>query len=1208
LRIGISANETKFEVKDATSRPPVSVRIDKLIYADGDPIQITLDAGRHDLGPRIVVVLAAPETKDLEIVQLVKSKSSGVFVNAHPVRVKLSEGPAQASETASDPTKMSSEMEDGIIHLRPNGLLVAMYYVDHRIPSLRDAEADIVADAGLGIDRRAAEDAPVKVEPLLAMTEDELKVPSGGKPIGTLAQEGGLPIQIPLDELVLFPRDQRQLNEFLSETCGVVRRTDVVREEEHREPAAYLVQAGCRRVDVEDVPQLRSRFGETGMLLGSSEDVLCTYGMALYYQMRGYVTGVNPRLQFQAAPIVTEEPHLSRNMKDVPPYLNVPRLWAYLSLWDVDRARINLAILDMGFAPNPDFRIPAEGMVECDLEGSSIVDGLLQGFRCGPGRAVGPPTVGDSFFGHREWHGTGVVITAGGVVNNDWGTCGVGGQVVVPMLYRFGVASYAFEIGLGIRKAVLDGASVINISAGYPCRIIDNAGIDFEICSAPGRLLFCTAVTAALAAAAALVCAAMLAIAVVLEAIPFVGTALAVPFIAVCAAAVAAVVAASTICLATLVAGDVEGVMERAVSFATAHGVPVVTIAGNNINGDNLPPIIRDFINTEERRTDRWGIIPAMIPDTIVAGAADPDTLRNVHFFGNRVDVWAPICANYQHPNDVDNLYSPLEFSELGGTSAAAPFISGVIAAMQAINPRLDPRSGLRSGTDLALIPGEIKVILSQTAFPSSILPVDPTGERRNLINPLGAVKRAARGHFPIDFDSLGYDAQLNFDETAAPSPGDTPASATMLSPGVEITGTIVSIRGERGVTAPRDVDFFRFRTPANPGLYRLEIWLRTPAEDPYGHLLVRGESIVRTPLPQPSAFEDEWSLRTPLLFPDTEIVFSIEGLGNEDNVYKLRTLPLTRERELPTADRFDRDDATVNPPESRPNNNVESRAVNLGLPGEFEWARSPGILAETYEIHVTDLNFHERGDVDYFVIRDVPDFPMHPDVPGCQPQLEIRFSNRVRLTVNSAGRTLVLARPSPVRIPSSMFAVPLYLRFEPAVDGEFVEYEFDLVYTTPSEDICRYAEIFGNDGGVGGGGPGPFPSPGWMEGLKSGEKIRVPRFERGAGDPEDWYSARRKAQVSPIEVDDYLIDWPADGGFELDLRPSDEIPVRHLQLLDIYRRVLCETKNDESSDLGRLGVMRLERSHLRSGQYVLRITYSHELFSGTAVVNFRRS
>jgi hypothetical protein len=230
-----------------------------------------------------------------------------------------------------------------------------------------------------------------------------------------------LPIQVPVDELILIPSSAKELNQFLLETKGKVLRTDVLPEAANeRQPSAHLVRVDPASAKLEHLSQMRALFTDEKPLFGSKSDVLRIYALALHFKMEGYAVGVNPRLGFAGLPAgnPVERDNITRTMGLELPILNVPQVLTFMALWDTDEQQIPVAFLDMGFAPNFDFRTPPGGIVECDLEGSSIVDGLLSGFRCGPGVAVGPPTVGASFFGDPVWHGNGVVTIAGGVVNN----------------------------------------------------------------------------------------------------------------------------------------------------------------------------------------------------------------------------------------------------------------------------------------------------------------------------------------------------------------------------------------------------------------------------------------------------------------------------------------------------------------------------------------------------------------------------------------------------------------------------------------------------------------------------------------------------------------------------------------------------------------------------------------------------------------------
>src|SRR5581483_11153674 len=82
---------------------------------------------------------------------------------------------------------------------------------------------------------------------------------------------------------------------------------------------------------------------------------------------------------------------------------------------------------------------------------------------------------------------------------------GVAGQLGAPMLYKMDLHAYALEFGGAIRRATDDGAGVINISAGYPCRILISV-VSYQICTGPGRAQLLNDLTQAAVAVAISVC------------------------------------------------------------------------------------------------------------------------------------------------------------------------------------------------------------------------------------------------------------------------------------------------------------------------------------------------------------------------------------------------------------------------------------------------------------------------------------------------------------------------------------------------------------------------------------------------------------------------------------------------------------------------------------------------------------------------------
>jgi hypothetical protein len=1055
----------------------LELRLSQLFYGAGDRVSAVLQGSNGAIlrDDQVAVLLVGASGQDLEYLIMQRSGEPGVYVSVDTIPILAQDGTTEVTQY------------DGSLVLQPQEILTALYYPNHAtdgavlsgeqvVPDFAFMEDPTMLDTGYHVDAR------------IALTDDERDPPAGGKPLGTLASASALPVQLPTDELILQPRDLGQLQRVLAELGGAVTLTDTLRTEPSGPdnplvndagpqpepptlPDTVLMHVDNRSGDLAHLAQARALFGETDVLMASNEDVLRIYALAMELRLEGFIAGVNPRMQYHGVPTTPDD--IMQNLTN--DRFAIPEQWAFMALWDADTRVVPVAFLDMGFALNPDFRgfETPESIRQCDLEGANLVDGLTTGISCGPRIAESVPTVGASFFGPDTWHGTGMVTTAGGVLNNGQSgasnpgrdhafAAGPAGQVMQPMLYRFGLASYAFEMGLGMMQATVDGAAVINVSAGYPCRLVTNVLINPNICTVGGRAALCTVLTVALTAATATVCAAAAATA----AIPIVGPALAAALSVACATATVATVAATTACFATLVAGNVDATMARGVNFASDRGVAVVTSAGNTINADNLPDIIADVLDVDNIDADEWGIIPCVIDGSICVGATDSTSpWSNVHFMGASVDIWAPIRAQFYAPPTTTAL-APFDThvaTDVGGTSAAAAYVSGMIAVLQSLDPTLDPTTPILTAAQRAAIPERIRRILTTTAY-TSTHPVDPLPgdpNRRNLINPGGAVDLVASAALP-DFAARGYDDQLDFDEISAAAARDTRSDRQVLRFGETVTATIVTIpparAAGRNVT---DVDCFGINIGPRPsGLYEVTFELLQPRD--FGEVIVVGAdmTLAASEMPGPSADERRTLYTTPALFPGSEVVVWVRspaGSRGADNVYKLQALEPVRVADAPDPDRFDVDDAAVNPPESRPNNDVCDRAVHLGIAGMPWVIDGGGGLRPAHRLDVTDLNFHHPGDVDWFSIRNLPPYGDYDSV-GCQPYLEIEFGDHMRLVLtNAGGADVYTATTSPAVIPVSYVTEPVTFRVEPLVSGVFVEYDLHLQFIAPPASICRF-------------------------------------------------------------------------------------------------------------------------------------------------------
>src|SRR3989442_1139116 len=496
-------------------------------------------------------------------------------------------------------------------------------------------------------------------------------------------------------------------------------------------------------------------------------------------------------------------------------------------------------------------------------------------------------------------------------------------------------------MGIGMRGATDDGATIINISAGFRCRIVANTGADFGICTPVERAAFCEMVGIFATEAAMLACAV----------VPGLG----------CFAALVVGGVAVALCQNTIPLGDLRGAMLDGTVYAISHGVTVVSIAGNKQSASSLG-ILGSIIATGTQDVGRWDVIPGVLPGVICAGAAD-DTppFENKEFFGARVDAWAPIGEIYFHPPTITEVTGPDQqvrgrgkptdgdpagWDRFNGTSAAAPYISGIIAMMQAVNPDLDPRT---TTLPRNTIPGIIRDVIRETATPASAIPIaasDATTpevmNRRNMVNALAAVRAAASGRLGSrmfsrevipDFDTRGYNSSLGFDEATDPTiRNDDPSTGMLFMPEQETiySGVILTLPADVGPGGMSftDEDFIKLRMPAAPGLYSRTVQLTQPRRDRFGALLLNrqpGRLVSRST----DDLEETWEyVFTEVENTDIDVAIAATGLGS-DNVYKIHVFPTRRIGESPMPDRFD---------QPGPDNNVRERAVHLGEPGNLGW------------------------------------------------------------------------------------------------------------------------------------------------------------------------------------------------------------------------------------------------------------------------------
>jgi len=299
----------------------------------------------------------------------------------------------------------------------------------------------------------------------------------GGKTLAAARSEGGTVHLFVLDEILINPKSQAELDAFLSRTGGTVIGNDAVPDPppgsgiqirpEYKNPTQYLVRVDPTRFDLGSFKADAEKSGLSGATVFSSDAAARLLAGIVKEKAAGLSVSPNFVAEGDAILHRTEEQPLSGGgYEDALGYSrfastgsrsSVAQMMQLIAAQPPTR-RARIAIIDGGFWLDSTGRSLSADLptlpVQYDFNGDDYVADGIEIASCSGGSSC-------------PWHGTGAAHVAVGVVNNRFGAAGTGGQVADPMLFKtsldWGQTSRA------IRTAVAWRADVISMSFGAGC-------------------------------------------------------------------------------------------------------------------------------------------------------------------------------------------------------------------------------------------------------------------------------------------------------------------------------------------------------------------------------------------------------------------------------------------------------------------------------------------------------------------------------------------------------------------------------------------------------------------------------------------------------------------------------------------------------------------------------------------------------------------
>ncbi|GEM_PF-5040948 len=984
------------------------LRFDRSKYAPtGDYFNVTVTDPDQNLDPKtaetlsveVVSVYPKTATGDQETILLTETgPDTGVFTSSF---VPIIQG--QAKEN------------DGNLQVNPGDIIAALYQ-DPDNPQTANTPDEVLNNFDMSMDVALISGGKpkgtfkVQIDPNL-LPQSMTSTPGSSqneppRPLAVVVNPKKVPVFYGEDQLLYRYADNQELGSFLQERGGTLVETFSIVQKDQSGTQKYdyaLVRIDPSQGSLSDFAYVAELFGASGTYIFSSEKAAKLLGIVLEEQLAGRFVMHNPVLWALGEPRTVEgdldgdgaggdNGFAESWFSDFD--VNLGQAITFLDLIDRNWERsVDVAFVDGGFASPADYGTSATHP-DFGVDFASIPQGDCTRSDCS-GSAGGRFPVGGFCAGGDgplcAWHGTVVFSVAGAVANNGVGAIGVAGHarnpttgedgtsgIIDPMFYKIGLP-FMTNLARGINKATDDNATIINVSSGFACEPL----LDIDICKAETRF----AIIVACEVASWLIPAPL--------------------------SSLLSQVACDALVLFFELTGVAdEDLLRAAVTRALANPGRVIVASGP----ENVAIPVIGTVGPFDAIDDEF--YPCAYDGVLCVGAIntskEPSSINPI---GSGIDIWAP------HGFTTMPVPGSSALTYFEGTSAAAPFITGVVSMMKA--------------ADATLTRDRIVEILQETSVPLADAPSGSCVTRTGgscvgFVNVLAAVRAAANlpsvvctGWEELALASGNNDTRTSAVDLGTLSLPSTPGSFVRVR--VTQDGSIHALNGGTPRSTNVDEDWFKFQVSGS-GWVEVRLTVPFATDALTASLSFDTTTVPLVPISEPGLRGWSTVIR---VTPSVDYFISITALdpgGLNDACYNGSTLTVTvihtpdadvteeRGGEYPLPS-WEHVDFAECPPELR-------RLFGTGDCGTvFENGSDARVrrAVERWYISLSNLSLSRVNDIDFFRIPPLPD-PANPadgghdDIrpsrppfrgPDPEPLLECGTTQREELGLSGTSNTI---------------------------------------------------------------------------------------------------------------------------------------------------------------------------------------------------------